>query len=369
MNRPSALLFGVVLLAGCGSPAGSPPGSSPTTAIEAPSGSLALVSGLPTPFPASTTTAVSSPAGLCAPGPADDTPDLLLSTAADSGRPGLNSTIPGAEVDSWHQPDPTADVSVGAGARLTLTALSDSAGRLCISTVAADAVPFSSTGTQPATSMVQALPAEVAPAGAVTASIIAPKADGEWILRVVAGIPSGAGSMRQERRFWRLRIGVPEPAVGGKASRSGSCGSPAATAPHALLTVGTAKPVAGEFGSMTWRGTAADAGDEPVGAKVTMSAPSGLSIVLDDHICAGWWRIVIAPHPLDAGGFRLPLEPFADLVVPRIRVGGLAAAIANRFALDDLPAGDWVVRASFDVIDPTGSLVGHTTNYWNVVVQ
>ena len=369
MNRPSALLFGVVLLAGCASPAGSPPTSSPTAATGAPSASPAPVTGLPTPFPTSTPTAVSSSAGPCAVGPADDTPDLLLATAADRARPGLNSTIPGAEVDTWHQPSPAAAVSAAAGATLTLTAFSDFAGRLCVSTVVADAVPYSPTGAQPATSMIQALPATVGPDGSGTVAITAPRADGEWIIRVVAGIPSGAGSVRPERRFWRLRIGVSPPAIGGYVSHSGSCGVPAATAPHALLTAGTAKPVTGVFGSTTWRGTAADAGDEPVGAKVVASAHSGLSIALEDHLCAGWWQIVIAPHPLDAGGSRLPLEPFADLVAPRIRAGGLVAAISNTFTLADLPAGDWIVRASLDVIDPTGSLVGQTTNYWNVVVQ
>lgn len=364
MKKPTALLFLSIFLGGCASAAGSPPIASP-----APTSTLGSVS-TPGSTPAGTVSPAPSVAGGCALVTTDSSVDLIIRTSATAERSGLDSTVPGSETDTWHQPDPISALIAARSSNLTLTAMTDTQQPLCLSSVAVDAAPFSTIAAQPVAAMIQRLSAgPLAGDTAASASFTAPAADGEWIVRIVAGMPGQDGATRLERRFWRLRIGASAPTTAGKSSRSGTCAIPGDAAPSAILSSGPADRTTGQPGSSTWRGTAADAGDEPLGAKVTVSAGARLTIATQGGVCAGWWRIVVAPRPQERGGYRLPMEPFADLVVRHVEEAGAKPGQANTFALDKLPAGDWVVRASFDFVDTTGTLVGQTTHYWNVVVQ
>lgn len=365
MKKPTALLLLSILLGGCASAVGSPPTASPSVV---PPSSVGPVS-----TPGSTQAGTASPdpsvGSGCALSPADGTADFIIRTSANGERSGLDSTVPGSETDTWHQPDSISALVAVRAEALTLTAMTDTEQPLCLSSFMVDAVPFSPVAAQPVDAMVRSLSTRaIADGAAPSASFTAPAADGEWVVRVVAQMSGQDGTTRLERRFWRLRIGPSAPTTAGKSSRSGTCATPGNAAPSAILSSGSTDRATGQPGSSTWRGTAADAGDEPLGAKLTVSAGAGLAIATEDGVCAGWWRIVVAPRPQERAGYRLPLEPFADLVSRHVAAAGAKPGQANTFALDTLPAGDWVVRASFDFLDASGALIGQTTHYWNVVV-
>ena len=366
MKKPTALLFLSILLGGCASAAGTPPIASPSLT---PTSTLGPVS-----TPGSTPTAATSPepsaAGGCALLGPDGTVDLVITNAANGDRSGLDSTVPGNETDTWHQPDPASALVAARAERLTVTAVADTDQPICLSSIAVDATPFSPVAAQPVAAMIRSLSVTATAGGAASStSFKAPAADGEWVVRVVAQTPGQDGTTRLERRFWRLRIGVPAPISSGKSSRAGACATPGDAAPSAVLSAGSMARVTGQPGSSTWRGVAADAGDEPVGTKLTATSSEKLTITTQGGVCAGWWRIVVAPRPGERAGYQLPIEPFADLVPRHGQAAGAKPGQANTFALGDLAVGDWVVRASLDFVDASGALIGQTTHYWNVVVQ
>jgi hypothetical protein len=41
---------------------------------------------------------------------------------------------------------------------------------------------------------------------------------------------------------------------------------------------------------------------------------------------------------------------------------------ANRYRLDEIPPGDWVVRALFTYGRDSDHVIGSTSHFWNVVV-
>lgn len=358
--RSSSLIVAVALLAGCSLP--YPSASSQPTTVAPPSGSR----------PATLSPSPSGPTD-CGTLSVDDVPDVSIgpsgASAADAGTSGLDSGVPADRAGDWHQPDPRAGISVAAGQTLDVRAFVDPEAWLCLASIVPEVALFSPTAAAPDASAIFALPSTAASGTAAAfLSFAAPSKPGEWVVRILVTFPPSDGPARLERRFFRLRVGVPGPVVGGKASKSGACAGPGAQAPHARLSVDGKTPISGEFGSLTWRGTSGDTEDEPLGSPVDARPTSALTVTVAGAVCVGWWRIVLAPRPLIEGAFALPLEPFIDLV-PSHAGDQVVAGRANSFVLDRIPAGDWVVRAEFDFADDSGGLLGQTTHYWHVVVH
>jgi len=380
MAHRATLILALVILAACAPPgAGRPsgaasPGAEPSpgpTLTPSPTASLARE---PTASPTATLGAAdcaafeTDPARLGQP-----TVELVAASQPEAaGQAGLNgSAVLGDQsfpAGDWHQPDPLQAVVVEPAQLLLVRASHEPGVWLCLATMTADAAPFSPRAAAPPPSALVRLGAvQAAGPGVPSFTFAAPAEAGEWVVRVVLTFPSRPGPSRQES-FFRLRIGVPAPAVGGAARRPVACGRPENRPPVAGLSVDGGQPIPGTFGSLTWRNTAADVGGEPIGPEVVALPASRLVITTENNLCAGWWRIVLAPRPPASESAPI-LEPLADLVPPNQARYEVPAGRANRFELAPIPPGDWVVRAELGFVDETGAAIGSTTNYWHLVVR
>lgn len=380
MAHGATVILTLLILAACTSPgAGSPSGAASPSAEPSPGPTLtpsstASLATEPTASPPATPGAAdcaafeTDPARLAQPA----VELVVVSQPEASGQAGLiGSAVLGDQsfpAGDWHQPDPLQAVVVEPAALLLVRAAHEPRVWLCLAAMTADAAPFSPHAAAPPPSALVRLGAAQADGPGVPSFIFAAPAQAEeWVVRVSLTFPSRPGPSRQES-FFRLRIGVPAPAVGGAARRPVACGRPGNLPPVAGLSVDGGRPIPGTFGSLTWRNTAADVGGEPIGLEVEAAPASRLVITTEGNLCAGWWRIVLAPRPPTSESAPI-LEPLADLVPPNLNRYGVPADRANRFELALIPPGDWVVRAELGFVDQTGGAIGSTTNYWHLVIR
>lgn len=126
------------------------------------------------------------------------------------------------------------------------------------------------------------------------------------------------------------------------------------------------KPIRGDAGGFTWRGTSAQGGP-PVGPPIEVDHGARLSIATGEDVCAGWWRVQIAPTPESEWG---PFEAITDLVPDSIDVYyDVPPGAANRYKLADVPPGDWVLNANLWFADARDRLIGQTSATWHIVVR
>jgi hypothetical protein len=228
--------------------------------------------------------------------------------------------------------------------------------------VTIDAAPFSPLGASPEPSALVRLAATPAGSANLPAfGFLAPSEPGEWVVRVVLTFATDPGPSSQDS-FFRLRVDTPAPVVGGSATAPVACGRPGAHPPAALLSVNGGSWVAGERGSYEWGTTAGDA-PPPTGTRVEIAQGTTLTLKIEDDLCAAWWSVQLAARP---GPDQDP-EPFLDLVPPY--PWPVNPGEANRFELDSLPPGDWVIGAWLEFANSNGDLNGQTTNYWSVLVR
>jgi hypothetical protein len=347
--RWSLIAAVALVVTGCGSPAGSAVLSDAPTIpplISSPSASTCSIFDL---------TRESEPA-------------VALHRAGESERDevgGLNGSgvLDGHLFDAgpWHQPAPGQALVVSRGQSLVIRSFLDSdIFPICLASVVVDAAPFSPIAAVPDPSALVRL---VSIGGNDTglASFPAPSDPGEWIVRVVLAFPSSPGPSRQES-FFRLRVDTSGPAVAGKATAPIPCSSPGANPPRAFLSVDGGSWIPAERGSFTWGSTAGD-GPPPAGPRVDIEHGATLRVRIEHDVCASWWSVGLAVHPRQLGDY----EQITDLVVPRPSYGDPGAA--NRFRLDAVPPGDWVIGGFFEFGESDATIQGQTTNFWNVVVH
>jgi hypothetical protein len=300
-------------------------------------------------------------------------PGVIMVPAGERVVAGQDGLAGGPVVDGppgdWHQPDPLKAVVARPGQLLFVgSPTEDERAWFCLRAITADAAPFSPVAASPPPSaLVRLASARAGGPGVAVFTVLAPDKAGEWVVRVLVTLASRPNPIAQES-FFRLRIGVPAPPVGGTARRPVGCGRPGIQPPVVTLSVDGGRPLPGASGTTTWRNSEALVGGEPIGPRVEAGPDSRLVVVPQGNVCAGWWRIVLAPRPPTTEG-ALYLEPLADLVPPRLNLYGVPPARANRFVLAPVPSGDWVIRATLDFVDERGAIVGSTNTYWNLVVR
>lgn len=266
------------------------------------------------------------------------------------------------ERGNWHQPPPLHAMNVSRGEGMRVAAFVDTepdALPLCLASATLDAAPFSPIAVAPTASALLQLPS-IGPLDGGVAASRAPAQAGEWVVRVVLTFATDPRPSRQES-FFRLRVDAPAPQVGGRASAPVACGPAGNGPPRAYLRVNGGAWIAGQGGSFTWGGMAGD-GPAPGGIRVVAEPGAALSLKIEDDQCAAWWAVSLAPTP-PAGQEQ---EAFVDLIPTR--PGYDNPGSANRFALDTIPPGDWVVAAGFEFADADGNVRGQTIHAWNVVV-
>ncbi len=287
--------------------------------------------------------------------PEGDRADGLL------GRSVLGDRI--SDRGAWHQPSPAAAMVVERGEPLLLVTQIDEGDANCMRSIAVDAAPFSPLAVGPMAGELTRL-ASVPSSGVELAALpfAAPLEPGEWVLRVSVGFTTDPGPSSEES-FFRLRVEVPAPVVGGSATSPVSCEAPGEHPPAVFLSVEGGSGVRAESGTFGWRGIFGDAG-EPIGPRVEASPDAPIRIRIGGNVCAAWWRVELSPQPATEWE---NLEPFADLVPGPIEGTDVPPVPVNRFGLDDIPPGAWVVRALLQFVE-RGDRIGDTSSYWNVVV-
>jgi len=366
-----AAFLGVLVIAGC--EAFTPPTGEPSAA--------ALETGEPSPTAAST---LGPPRARPTVEHACEPYELTLEswtyirlhrdgTRPDVVRQGLDGTrvIGGTRHDAgdWHQPAPRdAFPSDPAEVFRVNARRADAEGDppLCIDTVAVHAAPFSPLAKDPEPADLIPLDVIGADEGHMTSvRFEAPSEPGEWVVRVILGFETDPGPTTWET-FYRLLVDVPRPTPDGTATAPVACAPPGQDRPSAFISVDGEPWIEAESGSMTWRGTAAD-GFPPDGARVNAGVDAQLTIRTDRDICAGWWRVQLAPVQTVDYRYR---EPITDLVPDTIHnYYGTSPAQANRFHLDVVPRGNWVIEAAFLFARSRDRLLGQTTHFWHVVVD
>jgi len=365
-RRGGAAAALVILLAACGptaAPSTTPLGTSGSTAAPGPtlrpSPSVLLPSPTAADCLAFDLTKQSQPNVLLAP---VDNPERVGAYGLNgSGQVGDQSTDAGP----WHQPAPGAALEVPRSASLVLTATLDERGVMptCLGSVELDAAPFSATAIAPGADAMTKLASKptVDPVSAFRFG--APASAGEWVVRATITFPTTPGPSRIES-FFRLRVDTPAAAVGGKASRSDSCGTPGALPPTAYLAVAGGTPVAAQRGSGDWRNTSAD-GPPPPGSDAEAARGDTLIVSIQDDVCAGWWAADLAPvQPIEWIG----REPFLDLIAAHTQGEAVPPIRVNRLRLAVIPPGDWWVGVFLEFEDGHDQ-IGSTSNYWHVVVR
>lgn len=283
----------------------------------------------------------------------------------DDGAYGLSGSMAlgGVRYDrgDWHQPSPGAALVASRGDRLHVTAfIEDDDGPLCIETATLEAAPFSPRAITPDPSSRVLLAADIEHPR--RAEFRPPDEPGEWVVRVRLTFATDPGPTYQES-FFRLRLDVPPPEVGGKAMAIG-CERPGEHPVGAFLSVDDGERIEAAGGGFTWRRTAGS-GPAPIGPLVKAKTGARLLVEVEDRVCAGWWSIQIAPLPAFEWQDQ---EPITDLVPPR---GGYETppGEANRFRLDAIPPGDWVLGAFLEFANERDDVMGQRTLFWHVVVD
>lgn len=367
MIRRAAGLLVALLAAGCvaGPAATSIPPASPTASASATSGPGASpTSALPSPTPPG-----------CVPfDPSRHSePAVLLTPVINperTGAYGLNgSGQVGSEVfaaGDWHQPPPGAALSIPRSAAVVLSASLDETGiePTCLGTIQLAYAPFSPVAAIPGEDTLGELSAKPGSEPAASFTFQAPEAAGEWIVRARITFPTQPGPSAIDS-FFRLRVDVAAPAVGGSASRPRACGIPGANVPTAFLSVSGGSKVAAQRGTSDWRNVAAD-GPPPPGSDVAAAQGDPLVVSIENGICAGWWSADLSPVPsLEVVG----REPFLDLV-PGYAMGEAVPPMRiNQLRLAEIPAGTWWVGVFLAFPDGSGQVIGSTSNFWHVVVR
>lgn len=346
--RTLRVFLSAVLVVGCGA---ASPSSPPPSATRSPIAATPRPTTAPSPTPAP-----------CVPFESD----LEVEPGAWRAS-GLRPEVDGLErlqvkEGEWHQPPPYDVLATSRSEPLVMAYLVDREEPVCLGAVTVDAAPFSPLALAPEPSALIRLAAtapDSAPVGAFPFE--APASAGEWVVRVTVlfDAPEPTGRVV----YFRLRVDLPPPEIAGTATAPGGCTKPGADPPRAFLSVDGAPRIAAQRGSLTWRFVSADGGPVP-GPQIDGGSGAGLVVTIEDHVCAGWWRISIGPLP-DAG--RAP-ELITDLVPAYISVREPALQ-ASRFTLAPVPSGDWIVDAFFYFANGRGQLIGDTTNFWHVAVD
>ena len=324
---------------------------------------------MPTASPATPGSTV----GACVPvSPASEyLPDVRLHLASDSeqfsveGVNGPRSAGIDAEANDWHQPPPANALVATAGASLLVRAFTEEEPRRrCVDSVKVDAAPFSPSAISP-TAPIALGSTPVRSSHAPEFEFVGPEEPGEWIVRVTLAFGTSPNDSRRSTYF-RLRVDVPPPSVHGTATAPVGCAPPGARQPGVFLSIDGAQPIQGGPGGFTWRGTSAQGGS-PVGAPIVIDHGARLKIATGGDVCAGWWRIQLAPTPESEWG---PFEAITDLVPDYLTdYYDMPPGAANRFKLADTPPGDWVLKADLWYADSRDKRIGQTSAIWHIVVR
>ncbi|MFL5724954.1 MAG: hypothetical protein ACJ77F_01305, partial [Chloroflexota bacterium] len=178
-------------------------------------------------------------------------------------------------------------------------------------------------------------------------------------------VPLGIFTYSDPHASWRLVALVRPEALPPEATTHKPtvvCGTPGAKVPTITLAVNGGTPVAGEFGTTAWKGSASDAaGDTIPGHKIAAKAGDRLEVRIANGVCAASWLITYGldeTRPGEPGS----VEPFLYFDPPQANPDGdLDFAAENRFR-STAAAGDWILHASLQFPD------GGAEVYWHVVV-
>lgn len=273
------------------------------------------------------------------------------------------------ERGTWHQPSRRQIIAAAPGAPHVIHARFDDDGAgaldpplpdLCLDGVAIDLAPFSPIAAIPTESSLVRLATEDERIDRLV--LKAPTEPGDWVIRVAIDFDTDPGPSRLES-FFRLLVGLPFPAVGGSAPVAKSCTAPGERAPALLLVAPGIDPVAGEIGTVSWRGTASDGG-YPTGTRVAVPSGSGLVIKIEDGVCAAGWRFELGPRPRES---EADFEPITEIVPSHDGLEDDVSAV-KRFELATIPPGDWVVVGRLTFVDRGDRFIGDLLIGWNVVV-
>lgn len=365
--RLAALLL-TALLGGCLAPTPRP--SSTPGPADRPTDTPAV-----TPSPIATAPRATSAALDCDPAEAMPySPEVLLSVQDGDHVDdwlGLNGTaiLEGELQDHgpWHQPSPRQSLPLGSGDQLVVHVRRDEESidpetrDLCMERIAVDVAPFSPTAVNPDLSNLASLAASSVHTDRL--AFAAPRLAGEWIVRVTVAFATSPAPSRQES-FFRLLVDTPYPATGGRARVAPACSKPGRGAPDFLLTGGDVEPVAGEIGTLSWRGAASDGGYRD-GPRVHLPKGNSIVIRIVGGVCAAAWRIELGPRPVTG---LFDFEPMAEVAPSHDGMEDVFGA-ANRFELAEIPPGDWDVSGRFVFVNGRAEVIGDALVGWNLVVS
>jgi hypothetical protein len=167
------------------------------------------------------------------------------------------------------------------------------------------------------------------------------------------------------RAAWRVVAGMVEPAVAAATptptpqptavTPAAACGpTNGLSEPPAASLVVRAKATPGERGWWAWNGRAADRGRDPVSSvAIGLDQQHAAEIRIAGDVCATSWQITAHGTGADGNAGNAGLE---TTLARAENPGQFAGSIAqNRFAVDGIGPGEWIVRAALTF--PQGSEV------------
>jgi hypothetical protein len=143
-----------------------------------------------------------------------------------------------------------------------------------------------------------------------------------------------------------------------------ACGTPdltSKTPPMVELVQAGAPAVAGEFGTTGWGDTFSESAGDPMPEEaIEVAAGAELELRIAGAVCARAWEIGYGPR---GTGEWLSIDQVGSLVSHHRMRPTDQAALANRFDLAELPAGDWYIEAVLHYAD------GDAWMGWHVIVR